>query len=62
MNKKKIDNGVVQVVTTEIGKIGVNTRTGNILGIEKICQKCSKVLSATDYFDYICNQCDHGRD
>ena len=60
MNKKKIDNGTIQIVSTEIGKIGVNTRTGNILGIEKICQKCGKVLSATDYFDYICNKCDHG--
>lgn len=59
MNKKKIDNGV-QVVNTDIGKIGVNTRTGKILGIEKICQKCGKVLSASDYFDYICNNCDHG--
>ena len=60
MNKKKIDNGVIQTVDTEIGKIGVNTRTGKILGIEKICQKCGQVLSATDYFDYICNKCDHG--
>ena len=60
MNKKKIDNGVIQVINTDIGKIGINTRTGDTLGIEKICQKCAKVLSATDYFDYICNKCDHG--
>ena len=60
MNKKKIDNGVIQVVTTDIGKIGINTRNGNILGLEKICQKCGQVLTATDYFDYICNKCNHG--
>ena len=57
---KKIDYGSIQIVDTEIGKIGVNTRTGKSIGIENICQKCGKVLSPIDFFDFICNKCDNG--
>lgn len=58
MIKKKQDTDVVQVVNTDIGKIGLNTRNGNFLSPDKICQKCGNVLSATDYLDYICNKCE----
>lgn len=58
MSKKEPDNGVIKVVETDIGKIGVNTRNGKVLSNDCICQKCGKVLTPTDYFDYICNKCD----
>ena len=61
-SKQEPNNGVGKVIEINDGThreyIAVNTRTGELIPAEKICQFCGKILEPFDLFDYICNKCE----